>query len=334
MKKFFQFCIGGCLLIIMSWQVIAATEPLLVLDSKNIWAFPESFRTTSKPLLATVKLSLLGLKDLHALGSAQFSELQLQKVKQFIGTSFTIVDLRQESHGFLNGNAISWYGDFDWANLGKTNQEVDQDQQRRLTALKNQSHVIVSVILHKSIEGAINKTQLLNMPIQTVFSEQELAQHLNLGYQRFYVTDRRAPIPSEVDRFVVFMKNLPKDQWVYFHCREGKGRTTTFMSMADMMRNAKSVSLDDIVNRQAALGGIDLLREHSKKGLGKKFVDQRIIFIKTFYAYCVQNNDNFATSFSNWMNAQKRNAKTANNTSPVPSTIVPVRKYRVTTGLA
>lgn len=34
------------------------------------------------------------------------------------------VDLRQESHGYLDGIPVSWYGERDWANLGKSRHEA------------------------------------------------------------------------------------------------------------------------------------------------------------------------------------------------------------------
>ena len=39
-----------------------------------------------------------------------------------------IVDLRQESHGFLNGNAISWYGTRNAANEGKIGRQIEAEQ--------------------------------------------------------------------------------------------------------------------------------------------------------------------------------------------------------------
>ena len=42
----------------------------------------------------------------------------------------------------------------------------------------------------------------------------------------------------------------------HFHCKEGIGRTTTFMIMYDIMKNYKEVSLNDIIKRQYLPSGI------------------------------------------------------------------------------
>lgn len=44
------------------------------------------------------------------------------------------VDLRQESHGYLDGIPVSWYGERDWANLGKSRHEALSDERHRLHA--------------------------------------------------------------------------------------------------------------------------------------------------------------------------------------------------------
>ncbi len=68
----------------------------------------------------------LGLETLSISGSAQFSREGLRQLQEKLaGKKLLVVDLRQESHGFLNGWPVSWYADHDWANLGKTLKEVE-----------------------------------------------------------------------------------------------------------------------------------------------------------------------------------------------------------------
>lgn len=42
--------------------------------------------------------------------------------------------------------------------------------------------------------------------------------------------------PENIDEFIKLYKSLPKDAWLHFHCEAGKGRTTTFLAMYDMMK--------------------------------------------------------------------------------------------------
>ncbi len=81
---------------------------------------------------------------------------------------------------------------------------------------------------------------------------------MHARYQRFYIEDFHGPDQASVVKFVNFAKTIPDNTWLYFHCRAGRGRTTTFMSMYDMMKNAKQVTFDEIMDRQLALGGADL----------------------------------------------------------------------------
>jgi len=97
---------------------------------------------------------------------------------------------------------------------------------------------------------------------------------------RITVTDHRSPLDDQVDLFVQSVKNLPKETWLHFHCRGGAGRTTTFMSMYDMMHNAKNVSFEDIMKRQTLIGGSDLLN-HEEEDKSETRSD----FMNNFYSF-------------------------------------------------
>lgn len=288
----------------------AANEPILVIDALNQAKLPNNFRTTSDALPWGVKMSTQGLTSLHAMGSAEFSEGELLKVIEKIKASIIVIDLRQESHGFVDGNAVSWYATRDWGNLGKTPQQVEADQQKQLNSLAKKTQVTLNKITDQNIEGQVTQVNPTIFVVKNVMSEAQLTQLHKVGYIRFYVTDHIAPNDAQVDRFIEFVKGLPsgswfsKDAWLYFHCRAGKGRTTTFMSMYDMMRNAKKVSLDDILQRQRALGGIDLGKlPADNTGYKYSLLMQRVNFLNNFYQYCKTNEDNFATSWSAWKKA-------------------------------
>ena len=46
----------------------------------------------------------------------------------------TVFDLRQEDHGFINGEPVSWYATNNWANVGKTQSEIVAEETARLAA--------------------------------------------------------------------------------------------------------------------------------------------------------------------------------------------------------
>lgn len=306
LKKYFLMFLG--LLFVVTAN--AADEPILVIDALNQPKLPNHFRTTSDTLPLGVKINTRGLSNLHAMGSAEFSEGGLLKVIEKIKAPIIVVDLRQESHGYVDGNAISWYATRDWGNLGKTSEQVEADQQKRLDFLAKKAKVTLNKITDQNNEGQVTQVKPTVFELKNVMSEAQLTQQHKVGYIRFYVTDHIMPNDIQVDRFIEFVKGLPsaswfsKATWLYFHCRAGKGRTTTFMSMYDMMRNAKEVSLEDILQRQRALGGIDLGKlPADNTGYKYSLLMQRVNFLNNFYQYCKTNQDNFATTWSAWKKA-------------------------------
>lgn len=226
-------------------------------------------------------IDLSGLSDLCISGSGQFSATGLALVVQAIGdTNIVIVDLRQESHGFVNAIALSWMDADNKANKGLSTEQVESDEKAKLADLMAMDAVVFPTDDDSQVD------------VVSVCSEQELAQSLGLCYVRFPVTNNEKPTDDVVDAFVAFMRTQPEDVWLHFHCMEGVGRATMFMVMADCMKNAKTVDLEDIMDRQVLLGGKNLLHSGNR---------QRAAFIESFYQYCRENDDDFCTNWSQWM---------------------------------
>jgi protein-tyrosine phosphatase len=247
---------------------------------------PKHFRKSTDKIDNDTKISnLYGLAELNMSGSSQFSENSLVFLKQSIGNNMPIivVDLRQESHGFVNGIAVSWFGYKNKANEGLSKEDVLYDENIKLQ----------SIPLGKPL--TIDDEILIPVKVQ---NEAELVESQDMIYVRIPITDNGIPTNDMVDYFVQFVNSLPPNTWIHFHCKAGIGRTTTFMVMYDIMKNSKKVSLEDIVNRQFLLGGKNLLKyEHHHKN----HITSRSEFIKKFYEYSIQNNDNFTTTWSQWL---------------------------------
>ena len=84
--------------------------------------------------------SAKGLNSLNISGSAQFSEPQFHQLANTLrtlakGKRIYVIDLRQESHVFLNGNPISWYEEHNWANNGKTLAQIQREEALRFGGL-------------------------------------------------------------------------------------------------------------------------------------------------------------------------------------------------------
>lgn len=288
--------------IVLSSAMVFAriTHTLLVFDVHNSQEMPERFRSTNDAL-STKNLNLAGLQELRAAGSAQFSEMGLQSALNRIPSrSVIIVDLRRESHGYLNGDAVSWYGPQNAANLHKTSGEIAKSEARLLGRLQQSKVRSVAEIIKKTKDAFIKKVNRKLVVVRSVMSEKQLAESLGMSYQRFYVDDHHAPRDEDVNRYVAFLKTLPPETWLYFHCRGGRGRTSAFMAMYDMIKNAKILTFDEIVDRQTALGGTNLSELPPADSYKYQFAYDRLSFLKHFYQYARSNNDDFATSWTEW----------------------------------
>ena len=139
------------------------------------------------------------------------------------------------------------------------------------------------------------KPKDLTLTVSSVCSELDLLKDINLSYVRIPVGDGDLPTPENIDFFVEFVKNQPSNSWLHFHCDHGIGRTTTFMIMYDMMKNAYKVDSLNIINRQCTLTSM-------KTETYTEFKDQhRVDFFLKFHQYCSENYPNFAIPWSTWI---------------------------------
>ena len=121
-----------------------------------------------------------------------------------------------------------------------------------------------------------------------IMSERELVTSKGCGYVRFADTNHFRPDDHEVDLFVQFMSTVADDQWLFIHCYAGEGRTTNFMVMADIYKNYRVASFDDIAARQGLIGPVDVRTEvvtTGKSHYKKKASIERRIFLQQFYLF-------------------------------------------------
>ena len=172
----------------------------------------------------------------HASGSSQFTAAGLRTLRAAVeraqpGARIVVVDLRQESHGLLHGEPIEWMGPQNQANRGKSPTAICADEQRRLSELGGQT-------------------------------EAEVCAGEGLEYVRLPVTDHLTPDDATVRQFLRLAERLEREgAWVHFHCKAGRGRTTTFMALWELFRGRRGlVDVTRVAERQRDLGGVDLLK--------------------------------------------------------------------------
>lgn len=250
------------------YPINATSDLHIIQDYDNSDSLPNSFRKTTDISNANLlkSLNIKGLDKLNISGSGQFSEFNIKNLIKSIDSQLSIidVDLREESHGFVNGTAISFANSNNSANAGLTLTEVIQKENDDLSSI-NLNNKLTLYNTNKSIKPKVIK------------NEKTLAEDNNIGYLRIPVTDGNLPNDDMTNYFINFVNNQPENTWLHFHCKAGVGRTTTFMIMYDIMKNYNEVSLHDIIARQLLLGNIK-----SKTSLDF-FVGKRYEFLNKFY---------------------------------------------------
>ena len=248
----------------------------IVLDTLNDTELPRNFRSTNN-INVSNSINTKGMENLNISGSSQFSKANLPLLIKSINTNLPIIDidLRQESHGFVNEMSISFKNEKNNANLGLSSEEVLLKEIKDLNTIN-----LNNTLTFYNDE----KNPVL---VKSVENESLVISKNSIGYLRIAVTDSTLPNKDEVNKFITFVKNQPKNTHLHFHCKEGIGRTTTFMILYDMMKNYNDIPIEDIINRQIALAKLN--EKDSKTFYNKDHTE----FFTSFYNYCKASKDLF-----------------------------------------
>ena len=297
----------------VSVQCSNLQEPLVVIDARqDANPMPGQFRTTSdvfKPPLGRKILKhqgwlpeRTGLDTLNLSASAQFSRQNLENMIKILGPDLYIVDLRQESHGFAGGSAISLYAPQNAINRGFNHKEMQEREQAFLQKLSLEKPTFLYQILDKD-NGQICEGEKVEGVFNPVSSEEDLVKEMGLRYVRFETSDHARAKDEVVDRFVAFVKKLPPKTPLHFHCRAGKGRTTQFSALYDMIHNAREVSFEDILTRQYLIGGSPLMEisQSSEASWKKEMSEKRLAFLRAFYEYAQSPQGYSQITWSQWL---------------------------------
>jgi hypothetical protein len=190
-----------------------------------------------------------GLDELKISASSDFSAGELDaaiaEIRKYHDGPITVVDLRKETHGLLNGNHVSRFGKQNWDNIGLSREEI-------IAAEKEIIHGTVGTQVETGSTRPGGRTS--TMDVTTAQTEEELCASRGIGYFRLTVLDHCFSDPESIDAFIAFVRTLPEDTWLHFHCQAGMGRTNMYLIFYDFLRNP-DVPEKDIVYRHFNQGG-------------------------------------------------------------------------------
>jgi len=179
-----------------------------------------------------------------------------------------VVDLRQESHVFVDGRAMSWCADKDWSNVGQSAAWIARDERCQVEKLETAPDQLLYAI-QKDGDGRVQVRGASTLHVTRAETEETVLagfrSRLTVSYLRLPVTDHCAPEDDVVRVFLEKLGNVDVETWVHFHCHGGDGRTTTFLTMYDMLAMAGTrehggapPDLEYFRNRQLRLFHYDL----------------------------------------------------------------------------
>ena len=239
-----------------------------------------------------------GMDTLNISGSAEFSENQFRELAERLreladGKEIWIVDCRIEGHALINGIAVSWYGDRNWAYKGMTFEEAQADERERFGALEGTSLTVYAVKDNVRVESA-------DLDITSVMTEKELVESEGFHYLRLPCPDHGWPYEEAVDQFISFVQTLDKDQvWLHFHCHAGKSRTAIFMEIYDMIKNP-DVPFEDIMLRHAMTGSNYIPYADPESEIAEVYA-LRAKRIRQVYDYLQEMNGDYMIPWSEWI---------------------------------
>jgi hypothetical protein len=262
-------------------------EPKMVVHAKKETGLPKYFRSpTDLTVLQGASVSVEGLADLRASASGQFSQQGLASIREAIGKpeDLTVIDLRQESHCFVDGHAITWYVKNGWGNIGLTTEEVISKEREYIEGLSGGEAIMLyePKSAKSGLPPSLEVSGLQTLPQ----SEEEWLLTQNASYLRLPVIDHLPPDLQTMNQFDELIRAQSAENWMHIHCAGGGGRSGFMMVMYDMFKNADRVQFFDIIKRQCLLGGHDLKLAPSANDANKEFKAQRMGCLATYYEYC------------------------------------------------
>ena len=279
-------------------------QATLIINVHDKSGLPRNYRATSDvSKLDGNKALSTGLDKLQASASGQFSAKGLAALLQRVpgGRPVVVLDLRQESHGFVGGTAVSWFGVRNAANNGKSGDQISRDESDLLAGLTGHTTITVKEVTSKSSDRAIEDSKDVQLPVDGVRNEEDLVRAAGANYVRVYAVDYMPFTNDEVDQLVAFLAEPAGRQLAPYPLRSRRRpHDLQALALFDMLENVGTVSLKNIVDRQHDLGGTAMLSVSSKTSWRKDAAIARAKLVRRFYMYAKEHPRGEGETWSSW----------------------------------
>lgn len=244
--------------------------------------FVPRFRTMQDKIASTEQVDLTGLREIQASGGSAPHLPELQKSLSYIKKPKLIIDAKSESHAYIAGVPASFF-----------------------------RYGLPRPRLRHLLRRAYYTGTIYERPELTT-QESDQAKQYGFDYIAVNIGSRFTAPDQDIDTIVALLESLPQDTWVHVHCRNGAGRTTMLLTMLDIMKNAPTVALNDIVKRQYLVGLVDLFDTTVWAGGSYKQeqLNRRKKFIEDFYAFICQRKAGGIQLWSEWNHKNRQGQDT------------------------
>ena len=247
-----------------------------------------------------------GLDQLKISASSDFSSSELDalvsEIRKLHDGPITIVDLRNETHGLLNGNHVSLYGKQNWDNIGLGREQIVATEKELIHGFLGQQVEVGTVS-----GGRVSNTTKLD--VTSAETEAEACAKRGLGYFRLTVLDHCFSDPRSIDDFIAFVQTLPENTWLHFHCQAGMGRTNMYLVFYDFLRNP-DVPEKDIIYRHFNQGGNFMYYKgdrENEEAYKVPLAQEKAEMIPLVRKYIQENQPKgFKVTWTQWKARQKR----------------------------
>ncbi len=228
--------------------------------------------------------------------SGQFSEKQLGAVLKHLqkkGHSLSnihIFDLRQEPHFFADGTPFTSFDPFRQKSWGHSTTKILDTENDWVFKNRCSKMDIFHIKRDKKTQKIIKKGAKNTHFGHTFQTEQDLVKAKGAQYYRVPITDYRYPdLDIEIDSFLDIYDSIKGSNPIFYvHCKGGKGRTSTFVLMLDMLKNASRHSLTEIHNRHLGTGNRNMLHTSPHNDYKACYSMERLKFLVLFHAFAKQ----------------------------------------------